>query len=103
MLDLDEATGADPVTDVARLLSQLAMLPHSMSLPAARTRPPARAFVEEYFAHVPGSWHGRLPAQYALALIRLIPNLFRRSATDADQKAAQLLGEARQALAGDLW
>src|SRR4051794_12882244 len=52
LVDLDGFAEADPLLDVARILSQLTVMPLLSQLPHDRARVAARVFAEEYFASV---------------------------------------------------
>ncbi len=56
LLDFDDLALGDPLHDVANLVANLVQTP-SPDRAAAATR----AFLEEYFAHVPAAWRARLP------------------------------------------
>jgi hypothetical protein len=101
-IDLDSLAKADPVLDPAHLLARL-VVPALFPIPPERTRASARAFAEEYFAHVPGGWQERLPFHYAGALLKKAPGFFRRQAPDWPEKIATLLEEAKASLAGRVW
>jgi hypothetical protein len=60
-------------------------------------------FAEEYFAHVPRTWHDRLPFHYAGALLEVAHGFFRRQAPDWPGRIAGLVEEARDSLAGKVW
>jgi hypothetical protein len=73
-----------------------------------RTEAIARAFVEEYFSHVPAAWYDRLPAVYALTLLieaaRTGSSLRGRAAKwDSNDRIAALIQAAHNAAAGNLW
>jgi hypothetical protein len=101
-IDLDMFAKADPVLDPARLLARLAM-PALFPIPRQRARAAAREFAEEYFAHVPGAWHDRLPFHYAGTLLEVAHGFFRRQAPDWPARIAGLLEEAKASLAGRVW
>jgi hypothetical protein len=101
-IDLDSFAKADPVLDPAYLLARLAM-PALFAIPRQRVRTTAWEFAEEYFAHVPGAWHDRLPFHYAGALLKAAPGYFRRQAPDWPERIATLLEEAKASLAGRVW
>ena len=90
LLDLDKFTGADPVRDVVNLLILLR--------PAV-----ARAFVEEYFAHVPEAWRTRLPVQYAGAVVGHSAAIARRAPELCPDVIETLVEEAKDSLAGRVW
>jgi Phosphotransferase enzyme family len=90
LIDLDKFTGADPVRDVANLLVLLA--------PAV-----ARAFVEEYFSHVPEAWRTRLPVQYAGAVVSHSAHVARRAPEDCPGVIETLVEKAKDSLAGRVW
>ncbi len=103
LLDLDDFTGADPIRDVARLLVFLARAPTSSSFLHDRPQAIAQAFVEEYFAHVPEAWRGRLPFHYAAARLKLATGTLRHQSPGWVDKIEAMIEEAKTSLAGRLW
>ncbi len=104
LLDLDFFAEADPILDPARILAHLAGLTFRFDLPDdGRCKVVARAFAEEYFVHVPRTWRGRLPLHYAGAVLKEAVAVFRRQESRWPEKAAALVEEARDALAGRVW
>ncbi|MBA3616431.1 MAG: phosphotransferase [Rubrobacteraceae bacterium] len=101
LLDLDSFLEAEPVLDVARFLALLATMPLHSTLPQDRAWTYARAFVEEYFAHVPESWRARLPILYAGALLRLAAEISQGS--NWHDRIEALVEEAKGSLAGKVW
>jgi Phosphotransferase enzyme family len=101
-IDLDSFAKADPVLDSAHLLARLAM-PALFTIPRQRARAAAWEFAEEYFSHVPGAWHERLPFHYAGTLLEVAHGFFRRQAPDWPDRIAGLVEEARDSLAGKVW
>ena len=101
LLDLDDFAEADPVLDVARILSYLVNA--APLLQHRRARAAAQTFVAEYFAHVPEAWRARLPLHYAGALLKTAGAVFRRQATDWPDKIEALVEEAKDSLAGRVW
>jgi hypothetical protein len=102
-IDLDMFAKADPVLDPARLLTRLAMPAPLFPIPRERARAAAWEFAEEYFAHVPGAWHDRLPFHYAGTLLKAAHGVFHRQAPDWPERSATLLEEAKASLAGRVW
>jgi hypothetical protein len=102
-IDFDGFAGADPVLDPALLLARLAAMPDRLPLPRRRIQTAARAFAEEYMAHVPRAWRGRLPLHYAGALLRVAPGFFRRQESDWPDRIATLVEEAKDSVAGRIW
>jgi phosphotransferase family enzyme len=102
-IDFDSFAGSDPVLDPAFLLARLAAMPDRLPVPRLRIQTAARAFAEEYFAHVPRAWRGRLPVRYAGALLEVAPGFFRRQGPDWPDRIATLVEEARNSLAGRIW
>jgi hypothetical protein len=78
LIDLDAFAEADPLLDIALILSDLAAMPLDSPLPRARAREASQAFVEEYFAHVPESWRDRFPTSYARAVLKRAATISRR-------------------------
>jgi hypothetical protein len=102
-IDLDSLAKADPVLDPAYLLARLAAMPALFPIPRQRARAAAWEFAEEYFSHVPRTWHDRLPFHYAGALLKISFGFFGRQAPDWPGKIATLLEEAKASLAGRVW
>jgi hypothetical protein len=103
LIDLDSLAKADPVLDPAYLLARLAAMPALFPIPRQRARTAAWEFAEEYFAHVPRTWHDRLPFHYAGALLKISFGVFGRQAPDWPGRIATLLEEAKASLAGRVW
>jgi tRNA A-37 threonylcarbamoyl transferase component Bud32 len=103
LLDFDEFTEADPVQDAARFLAHLTAMPLSFALPHDRARAYARAFAEEYFAHVPEAWRDRLPLHYARNVFKMAPNFLQRPQPGWPDKIEALIEEAEDSLAGRVW
>lgn len=101
-IDLDAFAKADPVLDPAHLLARLA-IPALFPVPREETHTAAREFAEEYFAHVPSTWHDRLPFHYAGILLKKAQGSFRRQVPDWPERIATLLEEAKASLAGRVW
>jgi hypothetical protein len=102
-IDFDSFAGADPVLDPAFLLARLAAMPDRTPVSRLRIQPAARAFAEEYFAHVPRAWRARLPLHYAGALLEVAPGFFRRQEPEWPDRIATLVEEARDSLTGRIW
>ena len=103
LLDLDTFAGGDPLLDVANFLTNLGEVYPRFSLPHERTRAVARAFTEEYFAHVPESWRAGLSLHYAMAILKKFASLHQNRehgwlASGAEVEA--FLQEAKDSLAG---
>jgi hypothetical protein len=104
LIDLDQFGEGDPVLDVAAVLAFLVNAPFTwLPLPYDRACKAARAFAEEYFAHVPEAWRTRLPLLYALAVLELAANLFRYQEPGWPDKIEALVKEAEDSLAGRVW
>jgi hypothetical protein len=103
LLDLDSLAQADPVLDPAALLAHLWSMRLSFPVPHDRLREVARAFAEEYFAHVPRAWRSRLPLHYTGAVLKAAVGFFRRQEPRWPEKIAVLVAEARDSLAGRVW
>lgn len=106
LLDLDAFAEADPILDVANVLSQLAVMPLMIRrslLSEERARTAARIFVEEYFACVPKTWRDRLPPRYAFALLKRATGMYKSQTPDWPNKIEGLITEAKDALAGRIW
>jgi tRNA A-37 threonylcarbamoyl transferase component Bud32 len=101
LLDLDKFAAGDPMLDVTTMLIFL-----HRAAPAHQ-----RAFIEEYFAHVPAGWEQRLAPHFAWALLGEASAAFNKSvlgieAGSRSRRAAMetqvdlLLDEAQAVLAG---
>ena len=104
LLDLDEFAGADPILDVAHVLASLANVPvfHPVQ-ERNHAQTVARAFVEEYFNHVPEAWRARLPFHYAGATLKIAGALSRNRATGWSDRSKALIKEAKDSLASRVW
>jgi tRNA A-37 threonylcarbamoyl transferase component Bud32 len=102
LIDLDAFAEADPLLDIALILSDLAAMPLDSPLPRARARKASQAFVEEYFAHVPESWRDGFPTRYARAVLKRAANISRRQSQMPGwpDKVEALIKEAKSSLAG---
>ena len=101
LIDFDKFVMADPVVDVANLLFFLPDVPPHAHLPSGGV---ARAFVEEYFAHVPEAWRARLPLHYAGALLKKAAFGFhRRQAPGGSDRVEAMVEKARDYLTGRIW
>jgi hypothetical protein len=103
LLDLDSLAQADPVLDPAALLGHLCSMPLRFPIPRDRLGMAARAFAEEYFAHVPRAWRSRLHLHYTGAVLKAAVGFFRRQEPRWPEKIAVLVAEARDSLAGRVW
>jgi hypothetical protein len=63
----------------------------------------ARAFVEEYFAHVPEAWRTRLPVHYAGAVVGHSAAVARKAPEVCPDVIETLVEEAKDSLAGRVW
>jgi hypothetical protein len=63
----------------------------------------ARAFAEEYFAHVPEAWRARLPFHYAHAVLKRAARIFERQVPGWPGNIEVLVKEAKVSLAGGVW
>jgi aminoglycoside phosphotransferase (APT) family kinase protein len=69
ILDLDKVEVADPLLDVANLVTSLGKVRRPARHGEGRSETLARAFTEAYFAQVPADWRARFPARHALGLL----------------------------------
>ncbi len=69
LLDFDKLAAADPLVDVTGLVATLGKERGATREQAGQAQALARAFITEYFSHVPAAWYARFPARYALALL----------------------------------
>jgi hypothetical protein len=100
LIDLDAFAEADPLLDIALILSDLAAMPLDSTLPRARARKASHAFVEEYFAHVPESWRDGFPTRYARAVLKRAAKISRSQIPGWPEKVEALIKEAKSSLAG---
>ena len=102
LIDFDKCAVADPILDVAAFLFPLASASSRSShdLPRAVTR----AFVEEYFAHVPEAWRARLPLHYAGTALKKTSRLLQHQEIPGlPDRIEAFLKEAEDSLAGRVW
>ncbi|MBA3473412.1 MAG: phosphotransferase [Rubrobacter sp.] len=105
LIDFDAFSRADPLLDVANVLSLIRIMPLNSSLSQDRAREAVGAFAEEYFAHVPEAWRERFPLHYAGALLKRAAGLSKRrepSRLMLDE-IEDLVGEAEGSLKGGVW
>jgi aminoglycoside phosphotransferase (APT) family kinase protein len=102
LIDLDAFAEADPLPDIALILSDLAAMPLDSPLPRAHARKASQAFVEEYFAHVPEFWRDGFPTRYARAVLKRAAKIARRQSQMPGwpDKVEALIKEAKSSLAG---
>lgn len=103
LTDLDDFAEADPITDVARMLAYIAVVPDHLSPSEERRREIGQIFVDKYFAHVPGAWRARLPVRYAAAIIRVAHGVLRNQPPGWSDRVEAMLDEARISLKTDAW
>lgn len=104
VIDLDGFAGADPLLDAANVLAHLGGM--SFLFPTfdeGRGRDYERAFAEEYFGRVPGTWRDGLPVNYAGAILKMAVGFFRRREAGWPGKIESLLNTAEESLAGRIW
>jgi len=103
LIDLDTFAEADPVLDVAILLSHLTTYSLISALHRNRAREAAQVFVEEYFAYVPEAWYARLPLLYAYSVTQTAAGVFQTQEADWPEKIELKIEEAKNSLAGRVW
>jgi hypothetical protein len=103
LIDLDSLAEADPVLDVAIVLSHLTTYSLISALHRNRAREAARVFVEEYFTYVPEAWHARLPLLYADSVTQAAAGVFLTQQPDWPKKIELMIEESKNALAGKVW
>jgi hypothetical protein len=103
LIDLDSLAEADPVLDVAIVLSHLTNYSLMSALHRDRAREAARVFVEEYFACVPEAWHARLPLLYADSVIQAAAGIFTTQQPNWPGRIELLVAKAKDSLAGKVW
>jgi ATP-binding cassette, subfamily B, bacterial len=99
-IDLDSVILGDPVRDPAHLYAHLVARVGLDGLTRDAARASAAAFVEEYFAHVPGDWRRRFPVHCAGALLEVARGIFKRQEPRWPEKVSVAIEEARRALDG---
>jgi hypothetical protein len=100
-IDLDSVILGDPVRDPAHLYAHLVARVGLDGMTRDAARASAAAFVEEYFAHVPGDWRRRFPAHCAGALLEVARGIFKRQEPRWPEKVRVAVEEARRALEWD--
>jgi Phosphotransferase enzyme family len=103
LLDFDDFAEGDPVLDAARLLADLATMSLRSPLSRSRAQETARAFAEEYFAHVPEAWRARLPVCYARSILEVCVSLFWKQGPCWVDKIEALVEEAKDSLLYRVW
>jgi hypothetical protein len=103
LIDLDTFAEADPVLDVAILLSHLTTYSLMSALHRNRAREAAQVFVEEYFAYVPEAWHARLPLLYAYSVTQTAAGVFLTQEADWPEKIELKIEAAKNSLVGRFW
>jgi len=101
-IDLDSVALGDPVRDPAHLVAYVAGRVGLDSVPAARARAWAAAFVAEYFDRVPAPWRKRFALHCAGALLEVASGLFRHQEPRWREQVAAAVVEAERAMSGDL-
>ncbi len=101
LIDFDLMARADPIVDVAHILSYL-----SRSEDRARTRSDqsvdlAQAFADEYFSQAPNAWRQRLPLYHAMTSIHKAVGLCRKRGAVGKAQIEAVLREGEALLAGD--
>ena len=99
-IDVDTVAWGDPVRDPAHLLAHIICRIGLPTWSVEASRAAGRAFVEEYFTHVPPSWRERLDAQYAVAVVETAVGIFKRQEPQWPEKVTACIEEAHQALSG---
>jgi phosphotransferase family enzyme len=93
-IDCDSVALGDPARDPAHLFAHIVAGVGLEVVPVAQRREAAQAFVQEYFAHVPGQWHRRFPLHCAAALIEVAGGIFKRQEPRWREKVAETVREA---------
>jgi hypothetical protein len=99
-IDVDTVAWGDPVRDPAHLLAHIICRIGLPTWAVEASRAAGRAFVEEYFTHVPPSWHERFDAQYAAAVVETAAGIFKRQEPQWAEKVTACINEAHHALSG---
>jgi len=102
-VDLDTVSLGDPVRDPAHLLAHITCRIGIPAMPIESARAAARAFVEEYFAHVPAAWRKRLGVQYAAAVMESACGIFKRQEPLWFEQVVAAIEEAQRGLSENFW
>lgn len=103
LVDLDSFAEAEPLLDPAGFLARLSGVPLRFSISPDRVRAAAQAFADQYFAHVPQAWRGKLDLRYAAALLDTAAGFFRNQEPEWPAKISSLVAQAKDALRGKDW
>lgn len=96
-VDLDSCAAADPVLDVALMLTRFAGACGPDDVTKRQMDTFAAAFSDEYFASVPSTWRARLPACYASSLVEVAADMFHRQEAEWRLRVRELVQSAAQA------
>ena len=100
-VDTDSVSLGDPVRDPALMFAHMVGTLSMNAVAPERALAIAGTFVEEYFAQVPSSWRPRFRLHCAGALIEVAAGVFRSQVPGWRDKVAEMVSNARHALAGE--
>src|SRR5439155_24802864 len=95
-IDVDTVAVGDPARDPAHLLAHIVCRIGLPTMSAELARATGRAFIEEYFAHVPTGWRERLSVQYAAALMESAGGIFKRQEPRWAEQVTAAIEEAQR-------
>jgi hypothetical protein len=108
LLDFDKLAPADPLVDVTNLVASLGKARGGGRDRSGQAHELPRAFIAEYFAHVPAAWYATFPARYAMALLADASTSGRGQRGRAEKagrasRAATLIQQAHAAVTQQVW
>ena len=99
LIDFDFSAMADPITDVAYLVTLLSRLEERSRRWGEAAGVARRAFLDEYFRHVPESWQARLGAHHAMMSVQKAGSLSQKPGSDGEDLVAGVINEGIALLA----
>lgn len=100
LIDFDLAAVADPIADIAHLLTYLDKARKRSRSRRENTGDVGQMFIDEYFTHVPASWESRLPLYHAMSSVHKAAGLCRGRSMERSDEAETVLREGQALLAG---
>jgi hypothetical protein len=98
LIDLDFSALADPITDVAYLMTLLGRLEERSRRWGEAAGVARRAFLDEYFLHVPASWRTRLGVHHAMMSVQKAGSLSQQAAPNGEEDLVASIISEGQAL-----
>ena len=99
LIDFDFSAMADPITDVAYLVTLLSRLEERSRRWGEAAGVARRAFLDEYFRHVPESWQARLGAHHAMMSVQKAGSLSQKPGSDGEVLVTSVINEGIALLA----